>query len=310
MSAWNGPIADGKAVREGPPEFIEIDSVENPVLTSDDVTGLENPTGVADPFVVHEGGRYHAFFEVITDDPGEDDVFAEVIGHAVSDDMLDWTYTDVVLDTAGHLAYPYVFHWNDEWYMAPDTGIEGQFRIYRASSFPTDWEHVETLVERDGLVDPSPFRWNSRWYALCGVLQGEQDTDDYDLSLYHADELFGEWTEHPASPVATGNSIARPGGRPIVHDTYVDVFFQDCQRTYGDKVQPYKISELTPETYDHERYETGPIVEASFDEAWNYDGMHHVDFGLAYAGDRNVVATDGKATGWNQRFSIGFGQLP
>lgn len=310
MTTWNGAVSstDPSIVRRKSPVVSQADRVTNPVLTSDDVTDCENPTGAADPFVVHDGDRYHMFFEVIIDDPGDDDTLAEKIGHAVSDNGHSWRYDSIVLDVEGHLAYPYVFCWNDDWYMTPDSGLEGLFRVFRARSFPSEWEQIATPIERDGLVDPSPFRYHGHWYMICGVAP-VGDGRDYTLCLYHADELTGEWIEHRGSPIATGNRIARPGGRPIRHEEHVDVFFQDCRRTYGDKVRAYRISELTSDGYALEEYPTSPIVEASFRDEWNYDGMHHVDFGLAYTGISDIIAMDGKATGWNQRFSIGLGKF-
>ncbi|WP_114578998.1 hypothetical protein [Saliphagus sp. LR7] len=275
--------------------------VTNPVLSFEDVTDCKRPTGIADPFLAYENGVYHLFFEVLADDLND-----PAIGHAVSDDGLEWQYDQIVLDNLGHAAYPHVFQWRDTWYMAPDSGagsgihFHGGFaRLYRADTFPTEWTLVARPVARLGLVDPTIFSYKDTWYLIGGLFDG----DSYYLGncLYYADApVNSEWHRHPASPIHDPSSpgdrinrIARPGGRPIVADDHVDVFFQDCVRRYGDKVRAVRITDLTRETYADYELDCSPIVEAQLNGGWNHETMHHVDAGLAYADVKNVVAVDG-----------------
>ncbi|HEY0729749.1 MAG TPA: hypothetical protein VGD38_16825, partial [Pyrinomonadaceae bacterium] len=84
-----------------------------PTLSKQNVTDVPT-TFVADPFMIHDGS-WHMFFEVLlTSDKGE-------IGLATSDNGLDWTYQQIVLREEFHLSYPYVFKWQDTYYMIPET---------------------------------------------------------------------------------------------------------------------------------------------------------------------------------------------
>ena len=275
--------------------------VTNPVLTRDDVTDLEEPTAVADPFLAYEDGVYHMFFEVLADD-----LDTPAIAHAVSDDGRDWEYDQVVVNERGHFAFPHVFNWRGTWYMAPDSGSGagmhfhgGISRVYRADDFPTEWSLVDRPLMRFGMSDPTPILYDDTWYLFGGVK--DSDTNHLGICLYYADSLVGaDWQEHPASlvhdPSVPGNEpsrIARPGGRPIVHDDYVDFFFQDCARRYGDKTRAFRITDLTPETYTGYELPCSPVVEAQLNHDWNHETMHHVDAGLAYSGVDNIVAVDG-----------------
>lgn len=309
------PAFPFEAVRDDEPVVEPHPDADNPVLSPGDVTDRADAINIGDPTLAYDG-RYHLFFEVQTDHEGPLD---EDIGHATSDDGLAWTYDRVVIDDPGHLAYPHVFRHGGEWYMVPDAGAwschfgGGLVRLYRATDFPTEWELVARPLGRLGMVDPTPFPWRDRWYLLGGLAGREGGYEG--IALYHADALDGEWTEHPESPVhdpAEGHEPdreARPGGRPIVHDDGVDVFFQDCVRVYGDKVRAYRITELTPETYADREHPSSPVIESQFDGGWNADGMHHVDAGLAYRGVKNVVSVDGKADAPGRPGSAGIYRL-
>jgi hypothetical protein len=302
------------------PSIAPHPDVENPVLTPADVTDRDRPTGVADPFLAYEDGTYHMFFEVLAgDNTAQSGVENEVVGHAVSEDGLDWEYTGVVLDDPGHLALPHVFNWRGTWYMLPDSGsgadkhfYGGIARLYRAESFPTEWRLVDRPVVRLGMSDPVVFLADGTWYLVGGL--SDDDGHYLGLCLYHADGLVdAEWVEHPASPLhdpavpATDpNRVARPGGRPVVRDDAVDLFVQDCTGGYGEKVRAYRITDLSPETYADAELRCSPVVEAQHDGGWRDELMHHVDAGLAYAGLTDVVAVDGMI---DDEFAIGLYQL-
>jgi hypothetical protein len=274
-----------------PPAFEPHPEVSNPVLTPDDVTDRSDVRYVADPFVAVEDGTYHLFFEVTYE---REDASAD-IAHATSSDGLEWAYGGVVLDDPEHLAYPAVFRWEGEWYMTPDKAtyrFDGvpEFRIYRADPFPTEWTLVERAIDGEHVGDPTLLRWNDTWY-LFSVEQEEV----WGTRLHYADSLLdAEWTEHPESPVATDARNFRPAGRPVVGDEAIYTFYQDVERTYGDKVRCFEVTALTREAFAHEETDASPLLEATHDGGWNDNGMHHVDAALAYTGRGNVVPVDGQ----------------
>jgi hypothetical protein len=87
------------------------DNLKNPVITARDITDV-TADFVADPFMIRENNKWHMFFEVMTR-KGE-------IGLAQSSDGLHWDYRQIVLREPFHLSYPYVFKWNDDYYMIPE----------------------------------------------------------------------------------------------------------------------------------------------------------------------------------------------
>lgn len=280
--------------------------VTNPVLTADDASDLPFVTYLADPFLVSDD-RYHLFFEVFYGTSPQPPATAD-IGHAVSEDGLDWEFTGVVLDDPYHLAYPHVFRWDGEWYLTPDKatyrfGGIPEFRIYRADPFPTDWTLANRALVNEHAGDPTPVRFDGTWYLFSIEQEGVNGT-----RLHHAESLLAdEWTEHPATPVFEAARNFRPAGRPFVRDGDLHLFVQDVERTYGDKVRCFRVETLTESEYEHTEIPQSPVVASTGNGGWNDDGMHHIDPMVAFAGTENVVAVDGKDP--NGNWSIGLYEL-
>jgi hypothetical protein len=235
------------------------------VLSAKDVTDVLAEF-VADPFMVHENGNWYMFFEVLNARTQKGD-----IGLATSADGFNWTYQQIVMDESFHLSYPYVFKWNDTYYMIPESYQANSIRLYQAVDFPTKWSLVKILIDGSDFVDSSIVHYQDKWWLFTSSRKGDT------LYLYYADDLKGEWTEHPMSPIIKEDlHIARPGGRVIVFNGKVFRYAQDVQPIYGNQVRAFEITELTTTSYRERAVKENPIIKAG-KSGWNSAGMHTVD---------------------------------
>ncbi len=250
------------------------ENITNPVLTANDVSDVP-ANFVADPFLVHDNGAWFMFFEVLKAAPNQLKLTVTrgtkgTIGLAVSNDGLDWSYRQIVLDEPFHLSYPYVFRWKGEYYMIPETSQTYSVRLYKAASFPYTWFLVETLISGGRFVDASILRYGDMWYIFTATTRNDT------LCLYYAKELTGPWTEHPESPIIEGDAhIARPGGKITIFDGRIIRFAQDDDPTYGNQVWAFEITKLTPEVYEEHIVDKSPILKGA-GSGWNADRMHHI----------------------------------
>jgi hypothetical protein len=237
----------------------------NPVLIATDVTDI--PAGfVADPFMLRRDGRWHMFFEVMNRETRQG-----AIALAVSDDAFSWTYQQVVIKEPFHLSYPYVFEWQGECYMVPETLGAGAVCLYKADEFPTRWAMQQRLIDGSH-ADPSILRFGDLWWMFACSTPYRHDV----LRLYFARDLAGPWKEHPRSPIVRNDkSRARPAGRILQVKNRVFRFAQDCLPRYGTRARGFEISELTPDRYVETEMNT-PVLSPGNDH-WNRSGMHHVD---------------------------------
>jgi hypothetical protein len=234
-----------------------------PVLTAEDVNDVP-ARFVADPFMIFDNEKWHMFFEVFNSLSEQGD-----IGYASSENGLDWYYKQIVLDEPFHLSYPYVFRWNDTYYMIPESRGSNAIKLYEAFEFPTRWSFVKDLVVGN-YADPSIVYKNGKWWLFA-----LREWDD--LALFFSDNLTGPWIEHPQSPIIKDDkNTSRPGGRIIIVGNKIIRFVQDGEPKYGNAVRVFQVDVITNTKYKEHELSQSPILKAS-GNGWNSTGMHHID---------------------------------
>ena len=164
---------------ESPFAFSASQSRRNPIMRAEDVTDV-SAKFVADPFLIQEDSTWYLFFEVYNNQSQQGDLAV-----ATSNDAKRWKYEQVVLDESFHLSYPYVFKWQEEYYLIPESFEANAVRLYKAVDFPSQWTFVGNLIEGREFVDPSIVHFNDKWWTFVAT------TDNETLRLYYADELTG-----------------------------------------------------------------------------------------------------------------------
>lgn len=266
------------------PSPLDLSPVPNgPVLTHQDIDDVPADF-VADPFLVHRGGTWHMFFEIMNGSTWKGD-----IGLAVSDDALNWRYCGVVLSEKFHLSYPLVFSWQGDDFMVPETlDLEGVY-LYRASRFPDVWKREGCILDGT-FADSTIFRFDERWWLFACARPYENDT----LSLFSSRDLMGPWQPHAQNPLISSDPRkARPGGRVVEHQGRLFRFAQVCQPHYGTAVRAFEIVSLNTEEYREKEAQREPILGPS-GHGWNAGGMHHIDMQIDSSG-RIIAAVDGWA---------------
>lgn len=241
-------------------------SESTPVLSGSDVTDYGDVDYVADPFMFVEDGTWHMFFEILNEDRTPD----APIGHATSPDGLEWTYNQIVLEKQYHTSFPLVWKHRGSYYMCPPTGQKVE--LYKADRFPTAWTHIGNAIDVDYYPhDPTFVRYQNRWWLFT-------DRGNEAMMVYHSRDLEREgWIPHEQNPVATKRrDAARQGGRPIVHDGRLFLYFQDLVENYGDAIRCCEVTHLSPSTYTDQEVASSPVL-SEFGRGWANNGMHTFD---------------------------------
>jgi hypothetical protein len=258
---WTIGIYRGKT----PFSFDSPLNIINPVLKAEHVTDV-SAKFVADPFLIKEGKTWYLFFEVYNNETQQGDLAV-----ATSKNSWFWNYRQVIIDESFHLSYPYIFKWEDNFYLIPETYEANSVRLYKAKKFPYDWEYVSTLIEGRDFLDNSVAYFNGKWWLFTS-----QNGNDI-LRLYYADDLLGTWMEHPKSPIVEGDAnIARPGGRVLLCEDRIYRFTQDSDPSYGNKMWAFEITDITPTSYSEKLVQEDPVLIAS-GSGWNGQAMHQLD---------------------------------
>ncbi len=267
-----GPWSIGIYTGATPFSLADPEAVSNPILTAGDITDID-AVFVADPFMITRDGTHFLFFEVLNRATDHGD-----IAYATSTDLKTWQYKNVILDEEFHVSFPFVFEWDAQYYLVPESHEDFSVRLYRATDFPEAWEYVGNLLSGYRYIDTTIFRHDGTWWLFTST------ADDNILNLYFSDDLLHGWTPHPMNPIVKlDKRFARPAGRVFTYENSLYRLTQDCEDFYGKQVFAFEITELTRSTYAERLVSPTPLVGPS-DTGWNAAGMHHIDLHRTAAG--------------------------
>ena len=279
-----GPWSIGIYVGSSPLELVEPTNIENPVITGSDITDFD-ASFVADPFIIKKDETYFLFFEALRRETEKG-----VISYATSEDGFNWQYQKTVLEEPFHLSYPYIFEWQGNFYMVPESYQDYSVRLYRAKAFPEKWEHISTLLSGFDFVDPTLFHHNGMWWMFVST------SNSSFLNLYYSEHLEKGWSPHPQNPIVRDNRhISRPGGRVLNYNNKLFRFAQDTYPVYGSRLLAFEIEKLSIMEYIEKPAINNPILGREKDKKeWNKKGMHQID--AIKLNNGWIAAVDGRWT--------------
>jgi hypothetical protein len=206
----------------------------------------------ADPFVVEREGQTYVFVEEL--------FFATNLG----------TINCLVLDAEGrvasntpllerpyHLSYPFVFEYQDTWYMVPETNGNRSVELYRCLHFPDQWAFEKTLLRDVPALDATLLEYEGRWWMFVNLISDQGNSTWDTLHLYYADNPLSEnWTAHPRNPIVADVRSARPAGRMFLRDGKLMRPSQDSTTRYGYRLHLNRVDKLTVNDYAETSVET------------------------------------------------------
>lgn len=217
----------------------------------------------ADPFPVSYGGTedtIRILFEELHWSEGRGKIAA------CTYDGRTFGKVDTVLECPHHLSYPFSLLAGDRWLTVPEQAEAGEVRAYDLAE---GQDEEGFPIARMGLIDPSIIEHGGRWWMFAGH-RGENENKR--LHLYHSDALTGPWTPHPANPVKSDATSARPAGHLFRHEGALYRPGQNCADHYGQGIAVHRVLLL-----DEERYEEEQVAEVVPLSSVRYrDGLHTI----------------------------------
>jgi len=212
----------------------------------DDFVPLPTPNdrSWADPFIWKHNNAFYLFIE--------EELFKSDRGHIsclILDNDLKITSNVIVLEKEYHLSYPFIFEFENQLYMIPETKNNNSVELYKCKKFPDVWEFEKYLLSDVRVVDATIIRAKQTWWMFAAV--ENQNNIGWDtLHLYYSDNpISGTWTPHVANPVVKDLSKARPAGRIYFNGQHLVRPSQDCSRRYGFAINFNHITKLSKTEY-------------------------------------------------------------
>ena len=221
--------------------------------TAPDLGGFrwfDSPRGryYADPFLWESKGRVFCLFE--------DYSYVAKCGRISCGEVTPGCeLIDVrpVLEQKYHLSYPFVFEDNGDIFLVPESADNGTVDLYRATSFPYQWEYVKTILDAPGL-DTTIMRRDGLYWMFTSV--SEPRGASAQLAVLFSSTLTGKYQFHYHTPITADARHARGAGRIFEQEGVLIRPSQDSSGTYGRAIHFRKIIELTPKSYAEEPFVT------------------------------------------------------
>lgn len=196
---------------------------------------------MADPFLFVLENKLFLFYEEQKDLNGKG-----VIKMRSTKDLINWSDPVLVLEEPFHLSYPNVFECNNEFYLLPETGHNGDIRLYKSNGDLSKWHFQKTLLSGENYVDSSIILRNGLYYLFTSIYKGNKN---YELKIFTSSEIDGDWMEHRQSPISYDSQLARCGGPIIEYNNELYRMAQECGCCYGGGLNAYKVNQLSPDSY-------------------------------------------------------------
>jgi len=220
----------------------------------------------ADPFGLRLGDSLH--------------LFSEVFDYRDRHGRIEWAALDakgrviesrIVLEKPWHLSYPQVFASDGEIWMLPEAFQSGKLTLYRARTFPDEWEATcDIALGEDVAIDATMLNFHGMWWLFYTPLHAVQNGVNA-LHCAYANRLTGHWTRHAGNPIRVDHASARPGGMAVEIDGQVMLPVQDCVGGYGRGIRPLWFDSLSPASV---KLSCGPRLNPAPGFAPYLEGLH------------------------------------
>ena len=181
-----------------------------------------------------------------------------------------------------HLSFPFIFEYENEIFMCPETHEKKEIRVYKCIDFPTKWEFHKTLMKNVSAADTIIFKRDNKWWLLTNIDQSCVTDLGCQLHIFSADNpLSEEWVAHENNPVIFDPLVARNGGLIISENEVYRVFQRQGFDMYGEASGIARITTLSLTEYVEEIYST---IEPKFFDRMK--GTHTYNF------ESNLIVID------------------
>ncbi|MGZ5528396.1 MAG: glucosamine inositolphosphorylceramide transferase family protein, partial [Limisphaerales bacterium] len=229
----------------------------------------------ADPFLyVHQGHTY-CFVE--------DYLYSTKRAHISVLEISEKKVTNlgVALAEDFHLSFPFLFNYDGNIYMSPECSEARQIRIYKAKSFPLEWELCSIPMQNISAADSMFFERDGKWWLMTSIDRTELNDHCSELCLFWADSpLSDQWTAHPQNPIYVDVEGGRNAGLIIEKRKILRAAQKQGFDQYGRGLSVYEILKLDQNSYQE-------VKIADYEKLGLHDslGSHHI----STTGDVTVV---------------------
>jgi hypothetical protein len=173
---------------------------------------------------------------------------------------------EVALEKDYHLAFPFVFENENNFYCIPENSEGGNVDLYRYDVALGKLLFVKTLVFNLKAVDPTLFNYEGLWWLFFT----DKTSTNERLHAWHSENLIGPYMPHTNNPVKVDIRSSRPAGNLFMQDNMLLRPAQDCSIRSGRRISINQVVKLSKTEFEEKEYAVlNPSPRTKY-----RDGMH------------------------------------
>lgn len=200
----------------------------------------------ADPHIVTIDENYFIFIEEY--------IYNQSKGHIAvikMDKDGNHDYLGKVLEKDYHLSYPFVFEFENNFYMIPETESNNNIELYKCVDFPKKWEYHGEIMSNVSAVDTTIFNHDNKWWMFSGIKENMGSSNSDELFLFHSDNpLTDKWEPHSKNPIISDVRQARPAGKIFSFKDKLYRPSQNSSKFYGYGISINQINNISKNEYE------------------------------------------------------------
>ena len=219
----------------------------------------------ADPHIITKDENYFVFIEEY--------IYKKSKGHIALitiDKKGNHKYLGKILEKEYHLSYPFVFEFESDFYMIPETEANKSIELYKCVDFPMKWEYQTKIMDNIDAVDTTIFNHNNKWWMFTGIKENDGATNSDELFLFYSDNpLSDKWESHKENPIISDVRQARPAGKIFKIKNKIYRPSQNSSNHYGYGISINEIKKI-----NEKEYEEIPVSSILPNWSKNVTGVH------------------------------------
>jgi hypothetical protein len=200
----------------------------------------------ADPHIITKDDNYFVFIEEY--------IYKKSKGHISLikiDKKGNYKYLGKILEKKYHLSYPFVFEFENNYYMIPETEANKSIELYKCTDFPMKWEYYGKIMDDISAVDTTIFNHNNKWWMFTGIKENNGASNSDELFLYYSDNpLSDKWIHHGGNPIVSDVRQARSAGKIFSINNKIYRPSQNGSNYYGYGISLNQIEKINEKEYE------------------------------------------------------------
>ena len=172
----------------------------------------------------------------------------------------------VALEKDYHLAFPFVFEFENNFYCIPENSEGSNVDLYLYDIETGLLVFNKTLVHGLKAVDPTLFCHDNLWWLFFT----DKTSTNERLHAWYSENIFGPFTPHANNPVKVDIRSSRPAGIPFMQGSMLLRPAQDCSIRSGRRIYLNQVVKLTKTEFLEMEY---AVLNPSPTSGYR-DGMH------------------------------------